>query len=177
MRSRIYSAVSRKLAVCSAAVMFCRSAARRSNSCLKASCSGVGIVGLLLWLAVGLGSERRLEVSLLYNAMLHLDRDEPELALRRLEMAEALAAEQRLGFAVDPQILHGAVLTAQGALARWRCRGVARRLARGEPGRGRGCDRSERLGQCPSAAPAPTFSVCPFASSPTWIVKGGAAVW
>ncbi|HJU20688.1 MAG TPA: AAA family ATPase [Stellaceae bacterium] len=57
-----------------------------------------------------------LEVCLLYNAMLHLDRDEPELALQRLAAAEALAAEQRLGFAVDPQILHGAVLTAQGAL-------------------------------------------------------------
>jgi predicted negative regulator of RcsB-dependent stress response len=55
------------------------------------------------------------EVCLLYNAMLHLDRDEPELALQRLDAAEALAAEQRLGFAVDPKILHGAVLTAQSA--------------------------------------------------------------
>ncbi|MGH6679364.1 MAG: ATP-binding protein [Bradyrhizobium sp.] len=57
-----------------------------------------------------------LEVCLLYNSMLHLDRDEPELALQRLDAAKVLAAEQRLGFVVDPQILHGAVLTAQGAL-------------------------------------------------------------
>ena len=48
--------------------------------------------------------------------MLHLDRDEPELALQRIDTAEALVAEQRLGFAVEPQILHGAIMTAQGAL-------------------------------------------------------------
>ena len=39
-----------------------------------------------------------LELALLFNAMLHLDRGEPEMALQRLEAAEALAAEQRLGF-------------------------------------------------------------------------------
>jgi hypothetical protein len=38
-----------------------------------------------------------LEFVLLFNAMLHLDRGEPDLALRRLEAAEALVAEQRLG--------------------------------------------------------------------------------
>jgi hypothetical protein len=37
-------------------------------------------------------------VALQYNAMLHLDRGEPDLALQRLESAESLAAEQRLGF-------------------------------------------------------------------------------
>ena len=47
--------------------------------------------------------------------MLHLDRGEPELALQRLEAAEALAAEQRLGFVLEPQFLRGAALTAQGA--------------------------------------------------------------
>jgi hypothetical protein len=31
------------------------------------------------------------------NALLHLDRAEPELALQRVEAAEAVAAEQRLG--------------------------------------------------------------------------------
>src|ERR1700730_16820211 len=51
----------------------------------------------------------------LYNAMLHLNRGEPELALQRLVAAEALAAEQRLGLVVEPQILRGAILTAQGA--------------------------------------------------------------
>ena len=49
------------------------------------------------------------------NALLHLDRDEPELALQRLETAEALAVEQRLGLVLEPQLLRGAVLTAQGA--------------------------------------------------------------
>ena len=47
--------------------------------------------------------------------MLHLDRGEPELALRRLDAGEALAAEQLLGFFVEPRFLRGAVLTAQGA--------------------------------------------------------------
>jgi predicted ATPase len=49
-----------------------------------------------------------------YNSMFHLDRGEPELALRLIELAEALAAEQRLSFVVEPQLLRGAVLTAQG---------------------------------------------------------------
>ena len=49
------------------------------------------------------------------NSMLHLDRGEPELALQRLEAAEALAAEQRLGFVLEPQLLRGAALTAHGA--------------------------------------------------------------
>ena len=56
-----------------------------------------------------------LEIALLFNAMLHLDRGEPELALQRLEAAEALAAEQRLGFVLEPRFLRGAALTAQGA--------------------------------------------------------------
>lgn len=47
--------------------------------------------------------------------MVYLERGEPEQALRRLETAEALAAEQRLGFVLQPQLLRGAALTAQGA--------------------------------------------------------------
>jgi len=53
--------------------------------------------------------------ALVMNAMLHLDRDEAELALKRIEAAEALAAEQRIGLVLEPQILRGAVMTAQGA--------------------------------------------------------------
>lgn len=53
--------------------------------------------------------------ALVMNAMLHLDRDEPELALQRIEAAEALAVEQRIGLVLEPQILRGAVMTAQGA--------------------------------------------------------------
>jgi hypothetical protein len=56
-----------------------------------------------------------LALALQYNSMLHLDRGEPDLALQLLESAEALAAEQRLGFVLEPQLLRGAALTAQGA--------------------------------------------------------------
>jgi class 3 adenylate cyclase/tetratricopeptide (TPR) repeat protein len=57
------------------------------------------------------------EIALLFNAMLHLDRGEPELALGRLGTAEALVADQRLAFIVEPQFLRGAALTGQGAFA------------------------------------------------------------
>jgi len=56
-----------------------------------------------------------LEFGLVFNAMLHVDRGEPELALERLEMAEMLVAEQRLGFVMEPRFLRGAALSAQGA--------------------------------------------------------------
>ncbi|HUJ99216.1 MAG TPA: AAA family ATPase [Stellaceae bacterium] len=55
-------------------------------------------------------------LALQYNSMLLLDRGAPELALQRLEAAEALAAEQRLSFVVERQLLRGAALMAQGAL-------------------------------------------------------------
>ena len=58
-----------------------------------------------------------LEIALLFGAMLHLDRGEPETALRRLGAAETLVADQRLGFIVEPRFLRGAALTAQGAFA------------------------------------------------------------
>ncbi|MGH7063132.1 MAG: ATP-binding protein, partial [Stellaceae bacterium] len=55
-----------------------------------------------------------LGAALVMSAMLHLDRNEPELALQRIEAAEALAAEQKIGLVLEPQILRGAVLTAKG---------------------------------------------------------------
>src|SRR6185312_5643573 len=55
--------------------------------------------------------------ALLFNAMLHLDRGEPEMALQRLDAAEALAAEQRLSFVLEPRLLRGAALIVQGAFA------------------------------------------------------------
>jgi predicted ATPase len=58
-----------------------------------------------------------LEIALLYGAMLHLDRGEPESALRRLSAAETLVADQRLGFIVEPHFLRGAALTAHGEFA------------------------------------------------------------
>jgi class 3 adenylate cyclase/tetratricopeptide (TPR) repeat protein len=51
----------------------------------------------------------------LFNTMLHLDRGAPELALQRLDAAEALVAEQRLAFNLEPRFLRGAALSAQGA--------------------------------------------------------------
>jgi predicted ATPase len=56
-----------------------------------------------------------LGLALLFNGMLRLDCGELELALQRLEAAEALASEQWLGFAWPPQFLRGAALSAQGA--------------------------------------------------------------
>jgi class 3 adenylate cyclase len=53
--------------------------------------------------------------TLLFTIMFRLDRGEPALALRQLEAAEALAAEQRLGFNFEPRFLRGAILSAQGA--------------------------------------------------------------
>src|SRR5215472_8005318 len=56
-----------------------------------------------------------LEQALIFNAMFHLDRGEPELALQRLAAIEALVAEQRLGFMMEPRFLRGAALNLQGA--------------------------------------------------------------
>src|SRR5262249_40612742 len=56
-----------------------------------------------------------LDVTLLWNAMLHLNRGEPELVMQRLGTAEAPAAEQRLGFVLEPRFLRGAALSALGA--------------------------------------------------------------
>jgi class 3 adenylate cyclase/predicted ATPase len=55
-----------------------------------------------------------LEFVLVFNAMLYVDRGEPELALQRLGVAEMLVAEQRLGFVMEPRFLRGAALSAQG---------------------------------------------------------------
>ena len=68
-----------------------------------------------LTLAKRIGHPFSLEDALLKDAMLHLDRGEPELALQQLEAAEALVVEQRLGFVMEPRFLRGAVLSAQKA--------------------------------------------------------------
>ena len=56
-----------------------------------------------------------LEIALFRDAALHLDRGDPQLALERVGAAEALAADQRLGFMMEPRFLRGAALSAQGA--------------------------------------------------------------
>jgi class 3 adenylate cyclase/predicted negative regulator of RcsB-dependent stress response len=79
--------------------------------------TGLAMGGEALALAEQIAHPFSLGTALVMNAMLHLDRDEPEAALQRIEAAEALAADQRIGLAIEPQILRGAVMTAQGASA------------------------------------------------------------
>jgi class 3 adenylate cyclase/predicted negative regulator of RcsB-dependent stress response len=79
--------------------------------------TGLAMGGEALALAERIAHPFSLGTALVMNAILHLDRDEPEAALQRIGAAEALAAEQRIGLAIEPQILRGAVMTAQGASA------------------------------------------------------------
>jgi class 3 adenylate cyclase len=133
---------------------------------------GLSLGGEALALAEQIGHPFSRATALVMNALLHLDRDEPELALLRLEAAEALAAEQRLGLVLEPQLLRGAVLTSQGAFeeavaclrgglaarpgARLRCYGLARLaealVRQGEHGAAlaalkEGLEEQERTGQ------------------------------
>ena len=64
---------------------------------------GLALGSAALALAERIAHPFSLLAALLFNAMLHLDRGEPELALQRLDAAEALSAEQRLGFILEPR--------------------------------------------------------------------------
>jgi predicted ATPase len=55
-------------------------------------------------------------VSLRISSLVYLNRREPERALRQLEAAEVLAAEQRLSLTFEPGMLRGAALLGQGAV-------------------------------------------------------------
>jgi tetratricopeptide (TPR) repeat protein len=77
--------------------------------------TGLAVGSEALALAERIAHPFTLGAALVMSAMLHLDRDEPDLALRRIEAAESLAAEQRIGLVLEPQILRGVVMTAQGA--------------------------------------------------------------
>ncbi len=57
-----------------------------------------------------------LSVALTNSSVLYLNRREPERALRQLEAAEVLAAEQRLSLVYEPGMLRGAALLGQGAV-------------------------------------------------------------
>jgi tetratricopeptide (TPR) repeat protein len=54
-------------------------------------------------------------LALIFGAVLHLNRREPERALSLAEAVEALVAEQRLSLPLEPGIVHGAALVGQGA--------------------------------------------------------------
>ncbi len=77
-----------------------------------------------------------LSLALIFGAMLHLNRREPERALRLVEAVEALVAEQRLSLPLELGIVHGAALVGQGAaeeaIARIR-EGVAKSTRLGRP--------------------------------------------
>ena len=57
-----------------------------------------------------------LSVALTVSSVVYLNRREPERALRQLEAAELLAAEQRLSLIFEPGMLRGAALAEQGAV-------------------------------------------------------------
>jgi predicted ATPase len=57
-----------------------------------------------------------LGLALLLSSQVYLNRREPERALRQLDAAEALAAEQRLSLITEPGMLRGAALLGQGAV-------------------------------------------------------------
>jgi len=57
-----------------------------------------------------------LGLALLQSSQVYLNRREPERALRQLDAAEALAAEQRLSLMQEPGMLRGAALLEQGAV-------------------------------------------------------------
>ena len=57
-----------------------------------------------------------LSLALTFSSVLYLNRREPERALRQLEAAEVLAAEQRLSLIFEPGMLRGAALVGQGAV-------------------------------------------------------------
>jgi predicted ATPase len=54
--------------------------------------------------------------ALTHSAALYLNRREPERALRQLEIAEALAAEQRVSLVHEPNIMRGVALLRQGSV-------------------------------------------------------------
>jgi tetratricopeptide (TPR) repeat protein len=76
---------------------------------------GLAIGTESLALADAIGDPFSQELALFFNVMLCLDCGDPKLALQRLEAAEKLVSEQRLGLVWEPRFLRGAALSAQGA--------------------------------------------------------------
>ena len=72
---------------------------------------------LMLWRWPSGSPTRSRWASLLQSSSLvHLNRREPERALRQLEAAEALAEKQRISLLYEPRILRGVALLGQGAV-------------------------------------------------------------
>src|SRR3984893_971043 len=69
-----------------------------------------------LALAERLAHPFTLSIALTHSSVLYLNRREPDRALRQVEAAEVLAAEQRLSLIQEPGMLRGAALVGQGAV-------------------------------------------------------------
>jgi predicted ATPase len=69
-----------------------------------------------LALAERLAHPFTLSLALTVSSVLYLSRREPERALRQLDAAKVLAAEQRLSLIYEPGMLRGAALLGQGAV-------------------------------------------------------------
>jgi class 3 adenylate cyclase/predicted ATPase len=67
-------------------------------------------------LAERLAHPLSIQHSYLYEAVVRTLRGEPDMALRRAQDGEAVATEQRLALALDPNILRGGALVAQGTI-------------------------------------------------------------
>jgi class 3 adenylate cyclase/tetratricopeptide (TPR) repeat protein len=78
----------------------------------KALASGNAAVALAERIAHPLS----LELALGFRSMLHLDRGEPDLALRQVAAMEVLTAEQQLPIGHAPGVIRGAALLMQGAV-------------------------------------------------------------
>jgi predicted ATPase len=68
-----------------------------------------------LALAKRIGHPFSLELAQLFVAILHLDLGKPALAMELLGATEALVADQRLAFVLEPRFLRGAALSKEGA--------------------------------------------------------------
>src|SRR5258708_4047466 len=69
-----------------------------------------------LALAERIAHPSTLNFALTFSSVVYLNRREPEQALRQLEAADLLVAEQRLAFVVEPGILRGVALAGPGAV-------------------------------------------------------------
>jgi tetratricopeptide (TPR) repeat protein len=76
---------------------------------------GVALGRSAVALAEAIADPFSLVLALQFNAILHLDRSEPDPALRRIGAAEAIAREQQVAFTWEPRLLRGAALIAQRA--------------------------------------------------------------
>jgi len=89
--------------------------ALRPNGCSYPE-KALASIATALALAERLAHPFTLSLALIRSSLVHLNRREPERALRQLAAVSALAADQRLSLVVEPGMLRGAALLEQGAV-------------------------------------------------------------